>query len=165
MDVENSAPWTKIVGTLQDGIYTANAYYYYNATTAGALALSTMLNALDGAGKSAAVLSINMAPRSMIVGAPLADGTRLAVNQATSVNKRVAITIKNSGSFEDVLGGTTYTPKNKKCYTHPYSYLMVTNNGGIEANYRYEWMVTSVTTDFLIKGDINPLEGHAVVLD
>lgn len=155
MNVTAGAPWTPIVGTLQDGIYSSYAYYYYNATAAGALALSTMLNAADAAGKSAAVIAVTMVSKAMILGAPYTDGTRLASNIATAVNKRVTITIKNSGTFEDILGNV-YTPKNKKCYTYPYSYLMVTNNAGSEAKYRFEWLTTAITSDFLIKGDINP---------
>ena len=160
MNVENSTPWSKIVGTLQDGIYSSYAYYYYNATTAGALALSTMLNALDTAGKSAAVIAINMAPRSMVLGAPLTDGTRLPSNSALSINKTVTIGIwdgaSGRNSFRNATGGTIYYPKNKKCFAYPYSYMMVTNNSGAEIAYRYEWFTTSATSNFLIKGDVNP---------
>ena len=160
MNVENATPWAKIVGTLQDGIYSSYAHYYYNADTAGALALSTMLNALDTAGKSTAVIAINMAPRAMIPGAPLANGTRLAANVALSINKTVSIPIwdgaSGRNSFRDAFASDIFYPKNKKCFTYPYSYMMITNNMGSEVNYRYEWMTTSASTLFLIKGDINP---------
>lgn len=156
MNVENSTPWGSIVGTLQDGIYSAYAYYYYNATTAGASALSTMLNALDTAGKGSAVMAITMVPRAMIAGAPLSDGTRIPANSALAVNKRVTITKKQSGAIKNVEGTANYTPKNNKCYTYPYNYLMVTNNMGAEVIYRYEWMTSASTMDFLIKGDVSP---------
>lgn len=156
MNVQNTSPWAAITGTLQDGIYSAYAYYYYNATTAGASALSSMLNDLGTAGKSSAVIAITMVPRAMVAGAPLSDGTRIPANSALSVNKRVTITKKQSGSFKNVEGTSTYTPKNKKCYAYPYNYLMVTNNMGAEVIYRYEWMTSSTTMDFVIKGDVSP---------
>ena len=36
-------------------------------------------------------------------------------------------------------GGSAYTPKNKKMFTYPYNYLVVSNNSGTEKQYRWEF--------------------------
>lgn len=135
MNVENVAPWDPVVGTLQDGIYHACAYYYYPATVAGALALSTMLNALDGAGKSASVVSINMFP-SLLMSAFL-TGARVPSNVAT-LYEMIEVNRKASGEFID-FEGVYYQPKNNKLYCYPYNFLSVTNRTGGMMKYRYEW--------------------------
>ena len=47
-----------------------------------------------------------------------------------------------------------YTPKNKKLYCYPYSYLYVSNNAGSDIIYRYEDFADPTTPAFMIRGTI-----------
>ena len=62
-------------------------------------------------------------------------------------------TINSSTSITRLTTIDGYTPKNAKMYTWPYSYLLVSNNVGGNAEYRYEDF-TSATPTFELTGII-----------
>lgn len=47
-----------------------------------------------------------------------------------------------------------YTPKNNKCYVYPYNYMLVTNNTGTNATYKYEDF-SETNCHFKVKGAIS----------
>lgn len=49
-----------------------------------------------------------------------------------------------------------YTPKNNKCYQYPYRQLMVTNNTGNTATFKWEDFKTSQEANFEVQGTILP---------
>lgn len=49
-----------------------------------------------------------------------------------------------------------YTPRNKKLLSHPYRYLMVSNNNGVAVPYQYEHFKTTILPTFVIEGCITP---------
>ena len=63
-------------------------------------------------------------------------------------------TVKQSYSFkQNIVDATTanqtitYEPKNKKLYTYPYKYLVVSNHNGQEKTYRWEFFKTAGSTN------------------
>lgn len=64
-------------------------------------------------------------------------------------------------SFVD--GINTYTPKNAKMFTYPYNYLKVSNNAGVEKEYRWERFTAIGTAGFNVYGGIQPSPECALV--
>lgn len=54
--------------------------------------------------------------------------------------------------YSATLGG--YTPKNKKLYTYPYSYMYVSNNAGSDVIYRYEDFDDPTHPAWLVRGTL-----------
>ena len=60
-------------------------------------------------------------------------------------------------------GLATYTPKNAKMFTYPYNYIKVSNNAGVEKEYRWERFTAIGTAVFNIYGGIQPSPECALV--
>lgn len=129
-------------GTIYNGIYTGAISYAYPMFL-GADGVTTLkwINALfktlDEIG--ATIISVQQIPFQA-----WADEQTGASPAIKSINQPLSFSI-GSGTSEyprtDI-----YTPKNKKCYTYPYSYMVVTNNKGDERTLLWE-QSASKTTD------------------
>lgn len=129
-------------GTIYNGIYTGAISYAYPMFL-GADGVTTLkwINALfktlDEIG--ATIISVQQIPFQAWV-----DEQGGASPAIKSINQPLSFSI-GSGTSEyprtDI-----YTPKNKKCYTYPYSYMVVTNNKGDERTLLWE-QSASKTTD------------------
>ncbi len=121
-------------GTIYNGIYTGAISYAYPMFL-GADGVTTLkwINALfktlDEIG--ATIISVQQVPFQ----AWLNEQTGASPN-IKSINQPLSFSV-GSGTSEyprtDI-----YTPKNKKCYTYPYSYMVVTNNKGDERTLLWE---------------------------
>lgn len=121
-------------GTIYNGIYTGAISYAYPMFL-GADGVTTLkwINALfktlDEIG--ATIISVQQVPFQ----AWLNEQTSASPN-IKSINQPLSFSV-GSGTTEyprtDI-----YTPKNKKCYTYPYSYMVVTNNKGDERTLLWE---------------------------
>ena len=121
-------------GTIYNGIYTGAISYAYPMFL-GADGVTTLkwVNALfktlDEIG--ATIISVQQVPFQ----AWLNEQTGASPN-IKSINQPLSFSV-GSGTSEyprtDI-----YTPKNKKCYTYPYSYMVVTNNKGDERTLLWE---------------------------
>lgn len=121
-------------GTIYNGIYTGAISYAYPMFL-GADGVTTLkwVNALfktlDEIG--ATIISVQQVPFQ----AWLNEQTSASPN-IKSINQPLSFSV-GSGTTEyprtDI-----YTPKNKKCYTYPYSYMVITNNKGDERTLLWE---------------------------
>lgn len=116
-----------------------NSSYTLNS----ALSIGRALIALEDAG--ATIISIKIIP--------------------TYVNSKLGYNTENSAdvfnflqpvAFRSASGTATYVPKNKKLYSYPYSKIIVTNNAGQTAEYKFEKFLlpisqTIASPSFLIK--------------
>ena len=101
--------------------------------------LKNMVRSYDKAGKSAAILTIYVVPKSIcnVAEVPLSFDVDYAfsayvIESNTSVKTVMSKTITRNTTIDG------YTPKNNKCYCAPYNYLAISNNGGTRINYAWE---------------------------
>lgn len=128
-------------GSIYNGIYTGAISYAYPMYL-GADGVTTLkwINALfktlDEIG--ATIISVQQVPFQAWV-----DEQTGASPAIKSINQPLSFSI-GSGTSEyprtDI-----YTPKNKKCYTYPYSYMVVTNNKGDERTLLWEQSASKTT--------------------
>lgn len=121
-------------GTIYNGIYTGAISYAYPMFF-GADGLET-LKWIDALFKtldeiSATIISVQQVPFDVWL-----DETVGRPSKIKSINQPLSFSV-GSGTTEyprtDI-----YTPKNKKCYTYPYSYMVITNNKGDERTLLWE---------------------------
>lgn len=121
-------------GTIYNGIYTGAISYAYPMFF-GADGLET-LKWIDALFKtldeiSATIISVQQVPFDVWL-----DETAGRPSKIKSINQPLSFSV-GSGTTEyprtDI-----YTPKNKKCYTYPYSYMVITNNKGDERTLLWE---------------------------
>lgn len=91
----------------------------------------------DDAGKGGAIVSIFYAPVSMFDYASalqISEGTVYVPGSST-----VTTTLLSSDfTWTMPTKLTTYTPKNNKLFTYPYSFMRISNNAGTDIEFRYE---------------------------
>lgn len=121
-------------GTIYNGIYTGAISYAYPMFF-GADGLET-LKWIDALFKtldeiSATIISVQQVPFDVWL-----DETVGRPSKIKPINQPLSFSV-GSGTTEyprtDI-----YTPKNKKCYTYPYSYMVITNNKGDERTLLWE---------------------------
>lgn len=121
-------------GTIYNGIYTGAISYAYPMFL-GADGVTTLkwVNALfktlDEIG--ATIISVQQIPFQAWV-----DEQTGASPTIKSINQPLSFSV-GSGTSEHPRTDI-YTPKNKKCYTYPYSYMVITNNKGDERTLLWE---------------------------
>lgn len=151
-------------GGIESGIY----YVAFDNTTDNA---KNFILALDGLGKSNAIVTVFMAPYSLLKNNVTAfqgtlhsrknndDGSTTPYDYTIngyfvdSTNFATAIETDKTITMNSTING--YTPKNNKCFVAPYNTLIVTNNNGGTAEYHYEDFVNS-TAIFTVQGVISP---------
>ena len=121
-------------GTIYNGVYTGAISYAYPMFF-GADGLET-LKWIDALFKtldeiSATIISVQQVPFDAWMDEEFGRPSKIK-----SINQPISFSV-GSGTSEyprtDI-----YTPKNKKCYTYPYSYMVVTNNKGDERTLLWE---------------------------
>ena len=148
-----------VQGTLYNNTYSGVRYYAFPNTQDGAIKLNEFLAQYDSDGIGEAITCMFMAPMNMI--ALASDGVSVRSHQSPSdyyINS-------SSGEVTNVFKALTtewldgYTPRNKKLLTHPYRYLLVDNNAGGSAIFRYERFKSGdniVSPCFVVEGVITP---------
>lgn len=133
----NTDDFDNAAGGYYNGIYSGVKYYKMTAEEA-----NRAIKALADAGKSDAIVSIFMCP-AMFVSAlydPNRPKSYAAVETGQDVAKKDWVSIVGVEDEENYkptnLNG--YTPKNNKLFTYPYCYMLMTNNSGGTALYKYE---------------------------
>ena len=78
-------------------------------------------------------------------------GNQTGINFRVLPNSAGVVTLRNADiilSSPTTLNG--YTPKNNKLYCSPYNMLMITNNAGVQAEYKYEDFISNSPTFSLV---------------
>lgn len=122
---------TSVTGGIYGGIYSGVKYYIFDTTTD----LNNALNRIASNGNSNSIVSLFYCP-DWITGYSSAsfDSNGIAIVPNTNtVNKTSGLAIPLHPTAID-----GYTPKNKKCFTHPYIYYLVSNNSGSNMTYHLE---------------------------
>ena len=117
---------------------------------------------MDGIGKGDAIVSMFVIPESFLpanyniisIGSADNNYSTDIVNLPPSYSAYLAgtITINRSTTIDG------YVPKNNKCFCYPFNYLMVSNNGGAEVVYHWEYFYDNngtVNPEFKCYGVIN----------
>ena len=148
--IETADRFKNLGGELYNGIYSGIRYFYFDNTTD----INTMLQSAANDAKSDTITSIFMVPKEFVThenGKVLLSANPVQYKWSESTGNGVAQTPINK---PDSLNG--YTPKNKKLLTYPYSYLMMSNNAGGAAIYKYELFKNESLCDFNINFAITP---------
>ena len=125
-DLEHDSNWA--VGNMYTGVYSGVPYYWWNLTNYANLA--TKLTALSQEVAQNSIQSLFLAPDFIVekyTTAPIPCDVKSGQNPKMR-DYKVPV-------FTSIDG---YTPKNKKCFIFPYTYLDVTNGNGGNAIYHIE---------------------------
>ena len=148
-------------------------YYYAVGTQTSYSFLSALIVTAANAGKSDGIVSLFMAPKKLL-NVPnnesqwnmlyaTGSGTGWSTNPSAGLGYCPYYPIPNSNAsvLMETLSiskpNTTidgYTPKNRKLFTYPFKYLVLSNNNGGASEYHYEYF--SSTPAFKIYGDLTP---------
>ena len=126
-----------------NGIVNGTNYSSFDDETA----IKRTLADLEDRGQIEAVNGLFIAPNSLL---PI-NQTYAGANEIAS--STTPVSYNNNVSKQSTLD--TYTPKNKKLLTYPYNYLLVSNNNGDSAIYRYEEFSTS-NCQFVVEACLTP---------
>lgn len=153
------------VTQLPDGVEVPNAYKnrVYNGIPQGcyfvimdqASSLTKFTRWYDKKGQANAIVAMFIAPRLLVNSAvyknyTIGDGvgsTRLGFMPSTFGTYNFPAV---GPTYSSTLNG--YSPKNRKMYCYPYSYLRVSNNCGSEVVYKWEDWQDPTHTDFYVRG-------------
>lgn len=124
-----------ITGKMQNGIFSALQYEAYNTNTAGLTALNNKIKSYDDAGKASSIYTIFMAPTYL--------DPHWEASTVSSVLRDNAVVNTRNFTLNKNYTLDTYNPKNNKLKCYPYNYLLVSNNNGSNAVYKYELFNTS----------------------
>ncbi len=122
---------TPVTGGVYGGIYSGVKYYIFESTTD----LNNALNRIASEGNSNSIVSLFYCP-DWITGYSTATFDSNGIDEvpnSNTVNKTAGLAIPLHPTAID-----GYTPKNKKCFTHPYIYYLVSNNSGSSMIYHLE---------------------------
>lgn len=132
-NIESSDRFTNIRGEIYNGIYSGVRYFYFNDTAT----IGNVLVSAANDGKSDTIVSIFMVPKEFIqhdesgkILASFGPNTQLWSTSAGSDVVQTPIYKPTS------ING--YIPKNNKLFTYPYCYILMSNNSGGGATYKYE---------------------------
>lgn len=134
-------------GGIYNGVISAANYYLYTSVAE----LQGAIFDLDKAGKGDAVTGVFMVPKDFIV----LDDSGVSKNLVVGL---FAANVKKWSASEPISKPGTvngYTPKNNKLLTYPYNYMLMSNNAGGAAVYKYE-LFSSSNCDFNICFALTP---------
>lgn len=149
-------------GVLYNNIYSGIRYYQFPASDYAAV--NEFIAQYDGSPSADAIVCMFMAPRRLTgeqSDHSIVSGntpTRMYINGESGVASDTnEILYLLPSTFE------MYEPRNKKLLTYPYTYLLVSNNNGGSAIFKFEQFFTGVTDSktqiqprFLIEGSLCP---------
>lgn len=131
-----------VIGSMQNGIFSALQYVAFNTNSAGISALNAYIKSYDAASKASSIYTIFMAPTYLCPS--WTASTDSAVIRDNAVVNSKTVTLNKETTLD------TYVPKNNKLKCYPYNYLLATNNNGSNAIYKYELFSTSNVTFDLV---------------
>lgn len=85
----------------------------------------------------ASIVTIQMIPAEIAQAFNLLTGTNYE-NNFKMIGYSASIGITEGTTFTDIHDSVVYTPKNKKLYQYPYTYLTLSNNTGENTDYKWE---------------------------
>lgn len=119
------------VGGMYNGIYSGISYYYFSS----AETINAKLKLVDKKGQGDSINCIFMVPAIFL------DTTNYKVDTSMTVKTRKWSDAIFGLEHENITKPSSlngYTPKNKKLLSYPYSYMLMSNNSGAGAVYKYE---------------------------
>lgn len=156
-------PTTQYYGGVFSGVY----FVAFDPFSAYA---KNFILALDGFGRGDAIVAVFMAPSSLCTPITSFTGTlHSKINNDDGTTSPHDFYIEG-GFIGNNQGGNTiasavtismqttldgYSPRNKKCLVYPYNILLMTNNCGGNAEYKYEDFISNVPI-FNINGTLSP---------
>lgn len=147
---EMSDRFTNIRGEIYNGIYSGVRYFYFNDTAT----IGDMLESAANDAKSDTIVSIFMVPKEFIVhesGKVIFSASPIQEEWSKSTGADIAQTPVNKPTLID-----GYQPKNNKLFSYPYSYILMSNNAGGAAVYKYELFSGDSLCDFYINFALTP---------
>lgn len=159
-----SEKFPNVDGTLYNGIYSGIRYYYFKDSAT----LSDILLSVAEAGKSDGIVSIFMVPSEFLQSydtedfepRPLRNGEEVPFSVGPVTERWYSSGyLENEFIQEKITKLTTingYEPKNNKLFTYPYSYILMSNNSGGAAVYKYELFSIDGVYDFYINFALTP---------
>lgn len=132
-------------GGIYGGVRSGYRYYSFLPTTT---TLETVLKAFENAGKTSAIGSIFMLPKSLVSTNAYSTLDNYMIPDYT-VPTSYQWTLTKPSSVDG------YVPKNNKLFTYPYCYLYISNNNGGNAIFHYEKFSTS-NCQFVMHGIVCP---------
>lgn len=144
-----------IAGGLYNGIYSGIKYFYF----LDANKINKKLTSLAKKGQSDAVTCIFCASANCF--STTSSGDTYAVdfsNDVKSFNWNPGVFGYTQEEVKKPTSINGYTPKNQKLFTFPYSYILMSNNSGNSAVYKYELFEDNAEKicDFKINSAITP---------
>lgn len=153
------------VTQLPDGVEVPDAYKnrVYNGIPQGcyfivmdqASSLTKFTRWYDKKGQANAIVAMFIAPK-MLVNSAVYDNYTIGEGVGST---RLGFMPSTFGTYNFPAVGPTYSstlngysPKNRKMYCYPYSYLRVSNNCGSEVVYKWEDWQDPTHTDFYVRG-------------
>lgn len=133
-------------GTYQ-GIYSGVTYYSFPKTQSGATSINAFLSSLASKGQSDVITGIFISPTFLVPNYNSGLAWQKIEDSSTPASYNI--------SFSKLYGLNGYTPQNNKLYTHPFCYVIGSNNGGTANIYRYEDFSGNNCT-FNVKGVLCP---------
>lgn len=130
--IKNGDKFVGAGGDIYDGIYSGISYFYFDNPTD----LRDKLVEIDNAGQGDAVYTIFMYPDEFFTKSPFGNST--PYGYVTPSNTIKAFTLAEVFRPTTMCEEKTYTPRNNKLLTYPYTYFQVTNNAGTVNNIPYE---------------------------
>lgn len=148
-----------VEGTQYNGIFSGIRYYYFHSSYV--VQMINFIKSFDVVGAGEAIQCIFTAPWEMI---PKSTDDEGNVSYSGTVGgtlkpwKKRYDTEDFGGRSRSFIGYGNmydgYSPKNNKCLTFPYKYLLVTNNNGGEGIYKYEEFRSGI--EFEVEGSLTP---------
>lgn len=142
------ATYNRIYG----GVYSGVTYFVFKTDDDA----GKFIRAYDKLGKSADIVNIFMIPRIIADISPSSErwfpGSLAGLQITTAVlpNQAGVVTLRNDITLSSPTSLNGYTPKNKKLLTYPYNALSITNNAGMQVDYRYEDFINNTPLFYLV---------------
>lgn len=131
----NTEGFENINGGLYNGVYSGVKYYELSHEQ-----MTIVLKRLADAGKADAVVCIFTCPKYFVESSKSADVEFAIVKMGLECDK--GSWVNTFGIDEEEIYKPTdlngYVPKNNKLFTYPYCYMLMSNNSGGSALYKYE---------------------------
>lgn len=140
-----------------NGVYSGTIAVLFDSEQDDGLGVSKFLKIMDNEDMGDAVTSIFVVPKALCgnptFGTVTVDG--ITTYLATLPYSDTETLLTSSGNISKPSSLNGYTPKNNKMWCWPYNYFYVTNNVGVDAEFRYEDFINN-TPSFKTIGSLTP---------
>ena len=142
------ATYNRIYG----GVYSGVTYFVFKTDDDA----GKFIRAYDKLGRSADIVNIFMIPRIIADILPTSDRwfsaslEGLQITTAVLPNQAGVVTLRNDITLSSPTSLNGYTPRNNKLLTYPYNALSITNNAGMQVDYRYEDFINNTPLFYLV---------------